>query len=59
MTLILSHNDAAASLKALSEDIDEKPEQLWRVDPALIPRIRELVRDVEIDLDAPLSCKDE
>ena len=41
-------------LNYLDKDIPEHPERLRRVDMSMVQRARELVADVEIDLEAPL-----
>ena len=41
-------------LNYLDKDIAEHPERLRRVDMSMVQRARELVTDVEIDLEAPL-----
>lgn len=41
-------------LNYLDKDIAEHPERLRRVDMSMVQRARELVADVEIDLEAPL-----
>ncbi len=43
----------------LARDIGGNPDRLRALDPALADHVRELVADVEIDLDAPLSGEDE
>lgn len=46
-------------LDFLAEDINQHPEHLQAISPALLGRIRALVKDIEMDLDAPLSDEDE
>lgn len=46
-------------LDLLERDIQERPERLRALDGALRERIEALVKDVEIDPDAPLSDEDE
>ncbi|MBN9428324.1 MAG: type II toxin-antitoxin system PrlF family antitoxin [Burkholderiales bacterium] len=46
-------------LSFLARDITEHPERLRTLDAGLVQRVRSLVGDVEIDLDAPLSADDE
>lgn len=43
----------------LARDIANHPERLQSVDAGLVQRIRSLVGDIEVDLDAPLSADDE
>jgi hypothetical protein len=59
MALNLSHGDIAASLKALSDDIEAHPHLLKPLDPAWVQSIRELTRGVDIDLDARLDEEDD
>ena len=42
-------------LKFLANDIQTKPQGLQALSPELLSRIRRLVGDIEVDLDAPLS----
>ena len=46
-------------LSFLANDIQKNPGHLRALSPALADRARALVSKVEIDLDAPLSDKDE
>lgn len=46
-------------LSFLATDIEHNPQHLQSVDENLVNRIQSLVADVEIDLDAPLSEKDD
>lgn len=46
-------------LSFLAEDIQDKPSRLRVLNPALLKRVRALVSDLEVDLDAPLSDKDD
>jgi antitoxin PrlF len=46
-------------LSFLAGDIAKHPERVRAVDSALLARIRSLVGQVEVDLDAPLSADDE
>ena len=46
-------------LAFLASDIASHPERLQAVDASLVTRIRSLVGNVEVDLDAPLSADDE
>lgn len=41
-------------LTLLARDISTHPERLQALDAALVDRLRDLVADVEVDLDAPL-----
>jgi len=43
----------------LANDSARHPEHLQAVDASLVTRLRSLVGDVELDLDAPLSTDDE
>ena len=43
----------------LARDIEAHPEHLKGVDPGFVTRVKALVRDVDVDLDAPLSPDDE
>ena len=43
----------------LARDIEAHPEHLQGVDASFVTRAKELVRDVDVDLDAPLSADDE
>jgi len=43
----------------LAQDMAKHPERLRAVDGDLVKRIQSLVKDVEVDLDAPLSPDDE
>ena len=46
-------------LHFLATEIQKNPEQLSAVNPELVKRARALISKLEIDLDAPLSDKDE
>ncbi len=46
-------------LSFLAEDIKKNPKHLRTISPSLAARAQALVSKVEIDLDAPLSEKDE
>jgi antitoxin PrlF len=46
-------------LDLLSKDIQERPEALQDVDIDLIERLQDLVKGVEVDLDAPLTPEDD
>ena len=48
-----------AFLSFLTRDIAAHPERLQAVDAALVERLRSLVGEVEVDLDAALSVDDE
>jgi len=43
----------------LAKDMQNHPEHIKSINPTLFSRAKSLVADVEIDLDAPLSEKDE
>lgn len=45
-------------LEFLAQDIASHPERLQGVDAALVERLRSLVGNVEVDLDAALSADD-
>ena len=45
-------------LAFLAEDMAKHPERLAAVDESLLGRIRPLVADVSLDLDAPLPAED-
>jgi antitoxin PrlF len=49
----------APFLNLLARDLVDHPERLEAVDAGFAQRIRALVGDVEVDLDAPLSANDE
>lgn len=49
----------SAFLDLLEADIQARPERLAAFDGALRDRLKGLVGDVEVDLDAPLSADDE
>lgn len=55
----LSHGDVPGSLQLIADDIEAHPHRLKPLDAGLVKRVRKLVQDVEIDLDAPLSAEDE
>jgi len=46
-------------LAFLANDIAQYPERLQTLDEGVVKRLRSLVGDMEIDLDAPLSADDE
>ena len=46
-------------LAFLARDMSARPERIAAIDAGLLERIRLLVADVEVDLDAPLSPDDE
>lgn len=46
-------------LSFLANDIKQHPEHIKSISSALFSRAQSLVSDIEIDLDAPLSDKDE
>lgn len=46
-------------LEFLARDIAGHPERLRPVDTAFVQRIRSLVGNIEVDLDAPLPAEDE
>jgi antitoxin PrlF len=48
-----------AFLGFLANDISNHPERLQRIDAAFIERLRALVGDAKVDLNAPLSAEDE
>lgn len=48
-----------AFLDFLANDIEKHPERLKLMGDALLDRARELVKNIEVDLDMPLSAKDE
>lgn len=49
----------AGFLSFLARDIAAHPERVQVLDAGLVGRIRALVGDMEVDLDAPLSADDE
>ncbi|AKJ26958.1 type II toxin-antitoxin system PrlF family antitoxin [Caldimonas brevitalea] len=49
----------ARFLGFLACDMEEHPERLTAVDAAFVERLRSLVGEVQVDLDAPLSEDDE
>jgi antitoxin PrlF len=49
----------AAFIAFLARDMAEHPERLQAVDASFVQRIQALVAGVEVDLDAPLSERDE
>ena len=55
------HSDPALEsfLDFLAHDISAHPERLQAFDAGLLKRLNDLVGDVEVDLDAPLSEDDE
>lgn len=46
-------------LRFLADDLVAHPERLRGIDAGLVRRIRSLVSDVQVDLNAPLSAEDE
>lgn len=46
-------------LTFLAQDMTNRPQQLQALDAALIQRVQDLVGDVQVDLDQPLSKDDE
>ena len=46
-------------LGVLADDLRRRPELTQAIDERLVHRIQSLVYDVDVDLDAPLSDKDE
>ena len=48
-----------AFLGFLANDISNHPERLQRIDAEFIERLRALVGDAKVDLNAPLSAEDE
>lgn len=46
-------------LQCLAYDIEHNPEKLRVVDKQLVARIKSLVLDVDVDLDAPLLSADD
>jgi len=46
-------------LNFLARDIAAHPQHLKSLDAGLLTRIQPLVKDVEVDLDAPLAAEDE
>jgi antitoxin PrlF len=46
-------------LSFLAEDLTNNPRQIRSIDPILVDRVRDLVCDVEFDIDEPLSDEDE
>lgn len=48
-----------AFLGFLARDIADHPDRLQAIDAAFVQRLRALVGDTEIDLNAPLSAEDE
>lgn len=56
-----TENDPAIGqfLSFLAKDLTNHPESLQAVDSKLVAHVRELVRGVQVDLDAPLSPDDE
>ncbi len=43
----------------LEKDMEEHPERLVAVTPEFVAHLQELVKDIDIDLDAPLNDEDE
>ena len=56
-----AENDPVLSkfLAFLANDISQNPQNVSSIDSNLLDRVRPLVSNVEIDLDSPLSDKDE
>ena len=58
-----NHQDVDPALNSflsfLAEDIQQNPEHLKVVTPELMSRIENLISDVDIDLNAPLTDEDE
>lgn len=46
-------------LEFLALDMKSHPEYIKKLDAGLVERIRKLTKDIEVDLDAPLSAVDE
>lgn len=46
-------------LNFLAQDIEQNPQYIQPITSTTLERVRSLVEDVEIDLDAPLSDEDE
>ena len=46
-------------LAFLARDIEAHPEHVQGFDPGLLTRVKALVRNVDVDIDAPLSLDDE
>jgi antitoxin PrlF len=46
-------------LEFLAHDIANNPERLQSLDASFVERLNDLVGDVDVDLDAPLSMDDE
>jgi antitoxin PrlF len=46
-------------LDFLARDVAAHPEHLKSIDPGLRKRIKSLVKNIEVDLDAPLAVEDE
>ncbi len=63
LRLFRAHQGAASQDSVLgaflARDIAEHPERLRAVDASLPERIRSLVGNLDVDLDAPLSAEDE
>jgi antitoxin PrlF len=64
--VILSRVDGSESdpvlekfLNLLAQDLQDNPEHIQAIEPALVKRAQALVADIVFDLDAPLSDKDE
>jgi bifunctional DNA-binding transcriptional regulator/antitoxin component of YhaV-PrlF toxin-antitoxin module len=47
----------ASFLKLLDEDMRRRPERIKAMSPAFLKKIQRLVRNVKVDLDAPLSSR--
>lgn len=58
MSMKLSHEDIPGSLKALDDDIEANPDQIKLLAPSIVQRAQDLVRGIEIDLEAPLCDED-
>ena len=50
------NNDVAAFLEFLAKDIERHPENLKPLTPALMRRVKKLVRGIKVDLDAPIDA---
>ena len=57
----ISENDPVLDkfLNFIAKDIEQNPQHIQPVTSETLKRVRSLVEDVEIDLDAPLSDEDE
>jgi antitoxin PrlF len=56
-----AHSDPVLEkfLTFLTEDISQNPQQISAIDVDLVDRARALVRDIDLDLDAPLADDEE